>query len=122
MKKTYVTTVPDQTGVFLQASRVIAGLGLNITRVSYNRAIDAHTLFIEVEGRRSLLEKATEQLAEIGYLQSQRNRGTVVLAEFRLRDVPGSVTEVLELIRQTGPGYQRFRLYERYHELKREQG
>ena len=30
--------------------------------------------------------------------------------------------EVLELIRQTGPGYQRFRLYERYHELKREQG
>ena len=102
MKKTYVTTVPDQTGVFLQASRVIAGLGLNITRVSYNRAIDAHTLFIEVEGRRSLLEKATEQLAEIGYLQSQRNRGTVVLAEFRLRDVPGSVTEVLELIRQYG--------------------
>lgn len=30
--------------------------------------------------------------------------------------------EVLELIRQTGPGYQRFRLYERYHELKRERG
>lgn len=29
--------------------------------------------------------------------------------------------EVLELIRQTGPGYQRFRLYERYHELRREQ-
>lgn len=30
--------------------------------------------------------------------------------------------EVLELIRQTGPGYQRFRLYERYHELKKERG
>ena len=30
--------------------------------------------------------------------------------------------EVLELIQQTGPGYQRFRLYERYHELKKEQG
>ena len=29
--------------------------------------------------------------------------------------------EILELIRQTGPGYQRFRLYERYHELKKEQ-
>lgn len=26
--------------------------------------------------------------------------------------------EILELIRQTGPGYQRFRLYERYHELR----
>lgn len=29
--------------------------------------------------------------------------------------------EVLNLIRQTGPGYQRFRLYERYHELKKRQ-
>ncbi len=29
--------------------------------------------------------------------------------------------EILDLIRQTGPGYQRFRLYERYYELKKEQ-
>lgn len=29
--------------------------------------------------------------------------------------------DILELIGQTGPGYQRFRLYERYHELKKRQ-
>ena len=29
--------------------------------------------------------------------------------------------DVLKLIGQTGPGYQRFRLYERYHELKKRQ-
>lgn len=29
--------------------------------------------------------------------------------------------EILALIQQTGPGYQRFRLYERYYELKKEQ-
>ena len=29
--------------------------------------------------------------------------------------------EILELIEKTGPGYQRFRLYERYHELRRQQ-
>ena len=29
--------------------------------------------------------------------------------------------ELLELIEKTGPGYQRFRLYERYHELRRRQ-
>ena len=62
MKKTYVTTMPDQAGAFLRASRVIAGLGLNITRVSYNKAIDTHTLFIEVEGTRPQLELATERL------------------------------------------------------------
>ncbi|MDE7220976.1 MAG: Zn-dependent hydrolase [Oscillospiraceae bacterium] len=102
MKKTYVTTMPDQAGAFLRASRLIAELGLNITRVSYNKAIDAHTLFIEVEGSRSGLEQATVRLAEIGCLQSDMGGGSVVLTEFRLRDVPGSVTAVLELIEQYG--------------------
>ena len=53
MKKTFVTTMPDRAGAFLKASRIIADLDLNITRVSYNKAIDTHTLFIEVEGSHS---------------------------------------------------------------------
>ena len=51
MKKTYITTMPDHVGAFLKASRCIAALGINITRVSYNKAVDMHTLFIEAEGR-----------------------------------------------------------------------
>ena len=50
MKKTYVTTMPDHVGAFLKASRCMAALGLNITRVSYTKAIDIHTLFIEADG------------------------------------------------------------------------
>ena len=46
MKKTYITTMPDHVGAFLKASRCIAALGINITRVSYNKAVDMHTLFI----------------------------------------------------------------------------
>jgi len=100
MKKTYVTTMPDHVGAFLNASRAIAGLGLNITRVSYNKAVDMHTLFIECEGSREQLARADAALNDIGYLQSSDARQDVVLLEFRLRDVPGSVTEVLELIRE----------------------
>lgn len=100
MKKTYVTTMPDRAGAFLRASRIIAGLGLNITRVSYNKAIDVHTLFLEVEGTGPQLEQATEQLRGIGCLQRGGDEGSVVLVEFRLRDVPGGVTAVLELIEQ----------------------
>ncbi len=100
MKKTFVTTMPDRAGAFLRASRIIAGLGLNITRVSYNKAIDTHTLFLEVEGTRSQLDRAAEHLREIGCLQSEMEEGTVLLVEFRLRDVPGSVAAVLELIEQ----------------------
>lgn len=43
MKKTYVTTMPNHVGAFLQASRRIATLGLNITRVSYDKAVDLHS-------------------------------------------------------------------------------
>lgn len=100
MKKTYVTTMPDHVGAFLEASRRIAALELNITRVSYNKAVDTHTLFIEAEGSAEQHRQALKALGEIGYLQGDGQEQSVVLLEFRLRDVPGSVTQVLELIRQ----------------------
>lgn len=40
MKKTYVTSMPDHIGAFLKASNCFAALGINITRVSYNKAVD----------------------------------------------------------------------------------
>ena len=42
--------MPDRVGAFYLADRCITNLGLNITRVSYNKAVETHTLFLEVEG------------------------------------------------------------------------
>lgn len=98
MKKTYVTTMPNHIGAFLQASRCFARLGVNITRVSYNKAVDSHTLFIDAEGPESSLRAADEELAQIGYLPEPHDAPHVILIEFRLRDEPGGVTKVLELI------------------------
>ena len=98
MKKTYVTTMPDHVGAFLEASRQFAALGLNITRVSYNKAVDMHTLFIEAEGTQTQHEQAVNALEHIGYLQSDGQEQSVLLLEFQLPDVPGSITRVLELI------------------------
>ena len=100
MKKTYVTTMPNHIGAFLRASECFAALGINITRVSYNKAIDSHTLFIDAEGDEKQLEKADAELEKIGYLNSDKNGRSVVLLEFMLRDTPGSVTEVLRLIEE----------------------
>ena len=50
MKRTFITTMPDHIGAFLKASKCLASLGINITRVSYNKAVDSHTLFIDAEG------------------------------------------------------------------------
>ncbi|MBE6613293.1 MAG: MBL fold metallo-hydrolase [Ruminococcaceae bacterium] len=99
MRKTYITTMPDHIGAFLLASKCLAGRGINITRVSYNKAVDSHTLFIDAEGDPEQLAAADEELAGIGYLHGSGD-SHVILLEFLLPDVPGSVTAVLELIAQ----------------------
>ena len=98
MKKTYVTSMPNHIGAFLKASKCFSALGINITRVSYNKAVDSHTLFIDAEGTQEQLKKADTELEKIGYLHSNTNKTSIVLIEFRLKDVPGSVTDILTLI------------------------
>ena len=122
MKKTYVTSMPNHIGAFLKASKCFSELGINITRVSYNKAVDSHTLFIDAEGTEEQLKKADKELEKIGYLQSSTNKTSIVLIEFRLEDVPGSVTNVLELIsrfnfnisyissQENGTDYQYFKM------------
>ena len=62
MKKTYITTMPHHIGAFLKASECLAKLNINITRVSYNKAIDSHTLFIKT---RPTLAQLLEQEAKL---------------------------------------------------------
>ena len=122
MKKTYVTSMPNHIGAFLKASKCFSALGINITRVSYNKAVDSHTLFIDAEGTEEQLNKADIELEKIGYLQSNANKTSVVLIEFCLEDKPGSVTSVLTLIndfnfnisyissQENGTDYQYFKM------------
>ena len=122
--------MPNHIGAFLKASRCFSALGINITRVSYNKAVDSHTLFIDAEGTEEQLQKADVELEKIGYLQSNVDKTSVVLVEFCLKDVPGSVTDVLSLIhdfnfnisyissQENGTDYQYFKmgLYATDHE------
>ena len=100
MRKTYATSMPNHIGAFLKASKCFADLGINITRVSYDKAVDSHMLFIDVEGTAEQILQADKQLEEIGYLQNRASDSSIVLIEFILKDVPGSLTDVLELINQ----------------------
>ena len=122
MKKTYATSMPNHIGAFLKASKCFAALGINITRVSYDKAVDSHMLFLDVEGTEAQIQAADEELEKIGYLQDRTSRSSIVLIEFVLEDVPGSVTDVLELINQfnfnisyinsqeNGTGHQNFKM------------
>ena len=122
MKKTYITTLPDEAGAFLTASRIIAAVGGNITRASYNKAVDTHTLFIDVEATEEEHEVITENLRSVGYIQHHESIPQVMLLDFRLEDVPGAIEPVLELIsgyhfnisyintQENGTGYQNLRM------------
>jgi len=122
MNKTFVTKMPNHIGAFLKASKCFASLGINITRVSYNKAVDSHMLFIDAEGTPQQLEKAADELTAIGYLQCADDNRSIVLLEFKLKDEPGSVTAILKLIsahnfnisyissQESGTEYQLFKM------------
>ncbi len=95
-----MTQMPDRAGAFLIASRIISEAGANITRVSYNKAIDTHTLFVEADGSAGQLEVITNRLEQAGYLSDGNPQGHVILMEFKLEDRPGAVFPILELINQ----------------------
>ena len=102
MKKTYITNIPNKIGALLQATKLFTELGINITRVSYNKAVDSHALFIEVQGDEDKLLLADQQLSDIGYINNSDSELGIVLLEFTLRDVTGSATKVLSLIEKYG--------------------
>ena len=122
MKKTYATSMPNHIGAFLKASKCFAALGINITRVSYDKSVDSHMLFLDVEGTEEQIRKADAELEKIGYLQNNAVNSSIVLIEFCLKDVPGSVTDILELInafnfnisyinsQENGTDYQHFKM------------
>ena len=109
MKKTYITTMPNHIGAFLRASECFASLGVNITRVSYNKAVDSHTLFIDAEGEPRQLEKADRELEKIGYLGSEKSGNSVQIrqssknsAAMRFFKIRGSFRPAPGRVRGTG--------------------
>ena len=80
MKRSFMTSLPDTSGAFLIASRIILRHGGNMVRASYNKAVDAHTLFLDVEGEEAALDAIEESLTAEGFLQNE-SRVKVVLIE-----------------------------------------
>ena len=116
MKKTYATSMPNHIVAFLKAGKCFASLGVNITRVSYDKSVDSHMLFWDVEGTDT---QSGHRAGKIGYLQNNASNSSIVLIEFCLKDVPGSVTAALELINSFrfnisyfDFGYLHFEVYE----------
>ncbi len=122
LKQTYITRMPDKAGAFLKASRVISDNGGNIVRVNYNKAVDAHTLFIEVNATKEQHTYIERMLSELGYLTDRLPEQKVILIVLKLADIVDSIRPVLEIIseydinvsyissQENGTPYQNFKM------------
>lgn len=79
MKRTFITRLPNKAGAFLKATRIVAQSGANITRVSYNKAVDLHVLFLEVSGSQAQLDTIAVRLNDVGYILNEDNPGRTIL-------------------------------------------
>lgn len=101
-RKSYVTSMPDESGALLRASRIIARHGGNIVRASYNRAVDLHMLFLDVEAPREALERIEKELLEIGYIKDKLADTRVIEVLVKIPDRPGALLPVLEILNRHG--------------------
>lgn len=99
-KQIYITRMPDKPGAFMLASEIIMKNHGNIVRVSYNKAIDARTLFIDVEAEQEDLDKITKALFSIGYLSDVLDDTQVIVIEIKIKDEPGGVYPVLNILKK----------------------
>lgn len=99
-KQIYVTRMPDKPGSFMLASKIIMKNHGNIVRVSYNKAIDVRTLFIDVEAEHEDLDRIARELASIGYLNDSLEDTRVIVIEIKIKDEPGGVYPVLKILEQ----------------------
>lgn len=97
-QKSFVTNMPDKAGAFLRASKIIADHGGNIVRVSYNRAVDPHMLFVDVQASENVLLEIQKGLSDIGYINENITEIRIIEVSVRIPDKPGAVLPVLEIL------------------------
>ncbi len=122
VRKSFVTSMPDKAGAFLRASEIIAGYQGNIVRASYNKAVDLHMLFIDVEASSDNLQKIEKALCGIGYINQIIAQTCVMEVTIKIPDKPGAIIPVLKILNRydinisyinsgaVGELYQNFRL------------
>lgn len=98
VRKSFVTSMPDKAGAFLYASKIIAALGGNIVRVSYNKAVDPHMLFLDIVAPEDKLLEIEKSLLDIGYIKDKITEVRVIEVEVKIPDKPGTVLPVLEIL------------------------
>ncbi len=99
MIRSFMTSLPDKSGAFLEASSIILRHGGNMRRASYNKAVDAHMLFLDVEADPDALGAIEADMNAAGFLATE-SRVKVVLIEIEVPDKPGALIPILTILKE----------------------
>ncbi len=92
----FVTRMPDEPGTLHQAAKIVWRHGGNIERIHFDRRIDRHTVFFEVECDERMYLIIEEGLKEIGYIRTEVPEPAFVRFRVKLPNVPGALLSLLE--------------------------
>ncbi|MBR0471538.1 MAG: hypothetical protein IJI98_02440 [Methanosphaera sp.] len=95
--KTLILRLEDRSGHLLEVSKIISTHNANITRLSYNKVVDQHTVFIEVYADEKDITNLTNELKEKNYLLQHSSEEVDALITLQIIDIPGTVTNILEV-------------------------
>lgn len=97
-KETFILAAPDRPGTLRRAAKVIASHRGNITRLSYNKAVDMRTVFLDVEASETDLVKMSEDLQTMGYMAGEIPESSVVTVSLYMEDRPGELVNLLDIL------------------------
>ena len=98
MEKSLALVLPDRPGVLREVMRIFSDHGVSVQRMSYNRVVDIHALFVDTWGTSEELSAVEEELRAWRFLPGQRNVGEVRLIELGLGDDLSLMGAILALV------------------------
>jgi glyoxylase-like metal-dependent hydrolase (beta-lactamase superfamily II) len=91
----FIARMPDDPGALHRAAEIIKKHGGNIHRVDYDRRIDPHIVFFQVDADEGAPEYITKDLKAVGYLQTSLATLRFLKFSVYLPDEPGMLFEFL---------------------------
>lgn len=100
MEESYALVLPDRPGTLREVMHILSSQNVAALRVSYNRVVDIHTLFLDVSGTKAALKQAKDELQAWRFFPDQREVGEVRLLELVLGDDPSVLASVLATVQR----------------------
>jgi glyoxylase-like metal-dependent hydrolase (beta-lactamase superfamily II) len=91
----FVTRVPDEPGILHRLAGIIKQYQGNIVRINYDRQIDPHMVFFEVETTGPAFRRIRDELEATGYLQTALHNPRFLKFSVRLPHETGALFEFL---------------------------